>query len=134
MINVVVDQQRSLQDRAIWRTQPHVLSLKEEYFLQTVVTLDFDIVGTFSIEWKYPKPHWYQAPFNGLSGPVVKLDKAAHGGYMAWVDFSKALPSDWHMATTLRGFTSDVYYLCAGYYRVTFDQDIDKIYVLALKD
>lgn len=133
MIAIAVDQQRSLEDRRIWRTQPHVMSLKEEYG-QTIVTLDFDVIGTFSIEWKYPKPFWYQALFHNLSGSVVKLDKAAHGGYMAWVDFSKALPPDWTMATTVWGFTSDVYYLCAGYYRVTFDQDIDKIYVLALKD
>jgi len=133
MINVAVDQQRSLEDRLIWRTQPYVISLKEQYN-QTIVTLDLDVIGTFSIEWKYPEPFWYQAKFNGLSGLVAKLDKAAHGGYSAQVDFSRVLPITWNMATAVTGFTSDVYYLCAGYYRVTFDQDIDKIYTLALKD
>lgn len=133
MIKVAVNQQKSLEDRRIWRTQPHVISVEEKYG-QTIVMLDFDVVGTLSIEWKDPKPYQYQTVFDGLSGIVAKIRKAAHGGYAAEVDFSLVLPITWNMSTAVTGFTSSVYYLRPAYYRVTFDQDIDKIYTLALKD
>ncbi|MCA9362299.1 hypothetical protein KC906_02905 [Candidatus Kaiserbacteria bacterium] len=133
MVRYHVYATRRGEELAKWKNQDHIVDVKVMRS-ETIVTLDFDITATF---FELEEPNLPYTSLNNISGKVIDINEASHGGFQVHVDISSTAPKAWKehgLRNDPFGYTSDVYYRSRNTSGVKTNIDLYKVKSYAYPD